>query len=723
MSKFKLAFGIHNHQPVGNFEAVFEEAHRRAYFPFLKLVSDQKTFRMSLHQSGILWEWQKKNHPEYFELVKKMVKRGQIEILSGGFYEPILCAIPNRDVIGQIELLNEYVAENFGTKPSGLWLTERVWEPHLPELLSQSGVKFLAVDDAHFIYAGFNPEKLREPFVTESNGDVVTLLPIQKRLRYLIPFGTIEELITELKKQADKNPSGLAVYADDGEKFGIWPDTFKHCYEDGWIESFFEAINKNSDWLEIIPLGEAAQRKPAGRAYLPTASYSEMLQWSLPADAFVEYEQFENWLKDSGQFERYGRFVRGGHWRNFLFKYDESNLMHKKMIHISKRLENAVKQLPDNSEQIAEIRHNLYAAQCNCPYWHGVFGGIYLPHIRQAVYSELLQAEDKLNRLDNHSDFRINQFDFDCDGFDEVTASNNHYSAVFKPSHGGSLIELSLLKQHFNLTDTLSRRREGYHHKLELASQKQEQNKTASIHDIVKSKEENLHNLLIHDWYLKRCFVDHIFGDDITFEKFQKNEFKEDGDFVLEPYAADIDKKQNKITLTREGTVWREESPIKVKVTKSFEFVNEQLKVRYQLQSDSKKVKAIRFAVENNFTFQAGHAEDRYLVVDSNRSENSYLDSLGNYPDSNCFAMIDEYRQLAVGIESDQSHVLWHLPIFTVSLSESGFEKVYQGTTFVQLFEIKISKTPVSIEFDLFAGSLENLPEKLCQKSSVSASG
>ena len=97
MGKFKLAFGIHNHQPVGNFKAVFEEAHNKAYLPFLKLVSEFGYLPISVHQSGILWQWQKSAHPEYFELMGEMVDRGAVELMTGGFYEPILTSIPERD--------------------------------------------------------------------------------------------------------------------------------------------------------------------------------------------------------------------------------------------------------------------------------------------------------------------------------------------------------------------------------------------------------------------------------------------------------------------------------------------------------------------------------------------------------------------------------------------------------------------------------------------------
>ncbi len=718
MSKFKLAFGIHNHQPVGNFEHVFESAHSQAYNPFLKLVSSHKNFRMSLHQSGILWNWQKDHHPEYLKLVSQMVKNGQLEILTGGFYEPILCAIPERDALGQIKLLSEYISDNFKKEAAGLWLTERVWEPQLPESLSKAAVQYVPVDDAHFFYAGFEKSQLNEPYVTESNGYTVKLLPIQQRLRYLIPFGTIEQVISELKIQAEANPRGLAVYADDGEKFGVWPETYKHCYEDKWLESFFDALEKNSDWLEVIPLGEAAMRKPAGRAYLPTASYSEMLHWALPEKTYVEYEHFESWLKEKGQFERFGRFVRGGHWRNFLAKYEESNLMHKKMLNISNRLAQYESNHPAKSKSLSPIKESLYSGQCNCPYWHGVFGGLYLPHIRQAVYSNLLEAEQKLNQLEKSVGLKVREFDFDSDGSNEILASNEHYSSVFKPSRGGTLVELSLLEDKFSLTDTLSRRREGYHHKLEQKESEKSDHKTASIHDRVLSKEKNLDQYLISDWYLKRCFIDHFFSEDVSFDEFKKNKFKEDGDFILEPYQSVIDKKHHSIILSRQGNVWRSSGSAKINLKKTFMFAKDGfIKINYQLSSLNQSDLKVRFGIENNFSFQAGHADDRFVLVNGIRPNEAFLDSTSEQTEVSSYAMVDEYRQLTVALESDRSCTLWRLPIFTVSLSEGGFEKVYQGTTLLNLYELYLSKAPIEVNLILWAGNLKHLPAQFRLKS------
>ncbi len=723
MGKFRLAFGIHNHQPVGNFDAVFEEAHQKAYLPFLALISRFPNIRLSLHQSGILWRWQQDTHPDYFEVVGRLLDRKQVELLTGGFYEPILTAIPERDVVGQIRMLNEYLKSHFEVEPKGLWLTERVWEPHLPKLLAESGVNFLPVDDTHFIFAGLEHSQLTGPFVTEHEGYTVTLLPIQKKLRYLIPFGKVDDVITELRTQADANPDGVAVYADDGEKFGVWPNTHKHCFEDRWLEQFYEALERNSDWLEVVPLSTAAAMTPVGRVYLPSASYEEMLHWALPPAAFVEYERFEHFLKDAAQWKRYGRFVRGSHWRNFLAKYDESNLMHKKMLAVSNRLAAYEAMSFENKAKASQARDRLYASQCNCPYWHGVFGGLYLPHIRQAIYSAMIEADSSLRELEGENSITIMGRDYDGDGIPEIAVETERLSAVFSPSRGGILYDLSLNAHHFDLTDTLTRRREGYHLKLEKAVTHVSADNTASIHDLVLAKEPGLAKLLVEDWYLKRCFIDHFLSDGVSLESFHSAHFQEDGDFVLGNYQSRIDQKSNTVTLSRDGQVRTPEGVVAVKVVKKFAFENDsdRIGVTYELSLNQPRNLDVNFAIENNFTFQAGHAEDRYLLIDNHKPQSGYLDSVGRHEHSSGVAMVDEYLNLAAALASDQPAEIWHMPIFTVSLSEAGFEKVYQGTTLVHKFRLRLSDRPVSVRMDLYAGALRAVLDRAFTRSAVTA--
>lgn len=709
MTKFRLAIGLHNHQPVGNFDHVFEEAHQQAYRPFLELFANYPKISLSLHQSGILWDWQEKHHPEYLDQVRQLVQSGRIELMTGGFYEPILTSIPTRDLHGQIEKLTNYLTAHFHSPVSGLWLTERVWEPHLPKVLAQSGVKYLPVDDTHFLFAGMERAKLNGSFVTEFEGETVIILPIQKKLRYLIPFGKVEDVIAELRRQAERSPDGIAVYADDGEKFGVWPNTHTHCYDDRWLADFFDAIERNSDWLEVVPLRVAAEAEPIGRVYLPSASYEEMGHWALPTEGFLKYEDFEHWLKSHHKSDEYERFVRAGHWRGFLTKYDESNLMHKKMLSISATLAEYETEHPEQKTAIENVRDRLYASQCNCPYWHGVFGGLYLPHLRQAVYSAMIEAEGELRRLFGTRGIGIATKDHDADLRNEIMVETANFSAIIKPDRGGMLLDLALTKHGFDLTDTLARRKEGYHRKLSVAHKSSAHGETASIHDMVVTKEPGLEKLLVEDQYLKRCFIDHFLSEQTNVESFQTAHIGELGDFVTGKYEFHIDPDLGQVRLTRAGSVKQHGHTHSVRVTKTFQFYSEddKLEVTYELQALDGSSFPARFAVENNFSFQAGHAYDRYILINGQRPAESFLDSIGAHAQASSAGMVDDWRGLAVVVRSHQAADIWHHPIQTVSLSEAGFEKVYQGTTLIHCFHLTVTPEPSILRLTLYAGAKE----------------
>ncbi|MCK4428203.1 MAG: DUF1925 domain-containing protein, partial [candidate division Zixibacteria bacterium] len=500
MKKLKFAFAIHNHQPIGNFEHVFESAYTCCYLPFLEILEKRPHFKISVHFSGILLEWISDHHPETLDKIKALVEKNQVEMMTGGYYEPILPTIPDCDKIGQIQKLSQFIQEEFNTNPVGMWLAERVWEPHLPKPISEAGVKYTIVDDSHFKYSGLTEEELLGYFITEELGHSLNLFSSSEFLRYSIPFKEPKETIKYFRRIASEDGNNLIVYGDDGEKFGVWPETYKHCYKDRWLERFFSEIEKNGDWIELIHLKDALNLlPPKGRVYLPTASYHEMNQWSLPPKAFQEYEEFEHILsegspakgggKDQNLYERFGIFVRGGFWRNFLAKYPEANNMHKKMLLVSERIaktKSSHKQKIGKAKELvlskakelvlSQAKDELWKGQCNCPYWHGVFGGLYLPHLRSAIYKHLIEAEKVTDELAHPTgstgslqtkkwiDHQI--LDFDKDGQDELLVHTPIFGLYFSLASGGSLFELDFKPKSLNLLDTLTRREEGYHKKL-----------------------------------------------------------------------------------------------------------------------------------------------------------------------------------------------------------------------------------------------------------------
>ena len=327
---FHLILIIHAHQPAGNFEHVFEECYENSYLAFLDLLEKHPGVHAALHYSGPLLLWIEKNHPEYFIRLRRLVGTGQVELVGGGFYEPILISIPGPDQAEQLTRLAEYLEAHFGRRPTGAWLAERVWEPHLPSSLAAANVGYTLVDDLPFLAAGFETQELYGAYVAEDRGKSVWLFPGLRDLRYLIPFRRVEESVAYLQNAAQLHPGGAATFGDDMEKFGVWPGTFKHCYENGWLEKFLAALESNASWLKsCTPSEYMSANLPLGRADLPSASYAEMMEWVLPTNTRQRYFALR---KEFAARPDLLTFLRGGSWRGFFRKYPEANLLHKKML-------------------------------------------------------------------------------------------------------------------------------------------------------------------------------------------------------------------------------------------------------------------------------------------------------------------------------------------------------------------------------------------------------
>src|SRR5205823_370887 len=469
--KFHLSLLIHAHQPCGNFEHVLEKAYASSYLPFIEHLEKHPKVRLGLHYSGPLLTWIEKHRPEYFVRLKKLVQAGQVELVGGGFYEPILVSIRPEDQHEQIARLAAYLEKHFGKLPSGAWLAERVWEPQLPTALASANVAYTLVDDMHFLAAGFEPEELFGPYIAEDRGKAVWLYPGQKALRYLIPFGKVEDVIAYLRDAAAVHPCGVAAMGDDMEKFGVWPGTHEHCYKDGWLSAFFTALEENSDWLEVSTPGHYLEsHAPLGRADLPTASYTEMMEWALPTRVRQRYHEV---LKEFGARPEILSFLRGGSWRGFFRKYPESNLLHKKMLRVSARIAAAPvhRDGAKSSNELVQARDLLLRAQCNDAYWHGIFGGIYAPHLRTDPWRNLIRAEAIADReTPGALAPRVELLDYDADGANELLFTSLEAQALVKPNDGGTIATLDFRPAAATLVNSILRRPEAYHTRLREAA-------------------------------------------------------------------------------------------------------------------------------------------------------------------------------------------------------------------------------------------------------------
>ncbi len=454
-----LLFGVHAHQPAGNFPHVLEEAHARCYRPFLETCYRYPRFRFALHFSGPLLDYLFRQHAADMALLARMVERGQVELFGAGDAEPVLAAIPNRDRLGQIARLSRKLVARFGSAPAGAWLTERVWEATVVPALADCGIRYATVDDYHFLASGKSAAELDGYFTTEEDGRKLDLFPISEALRYRIPFALAADSVAYIEGLARAPHPAAAIYFDDIEKFGIWPETYAWVYEKGWLREFIERVLA-SETIATETFGEYRDRVHArGIVYLPTTSYIEMNEWTLPAPAANDYADLVQREKRNGSYGVSKAFLRGGIWKNFVSRYPEANWMHKRMLALSERLARRPSQ-----QRTEEMHSLLYAAQANDAYWHGLFGGLYLPHLRRAVYAALLELERMLDRLDPRAPSQC--LDLDLDGVDELFLRDAELQAVVKLDGGASILELDAYALSQNFGDCLRRHAEHYHRRV-----------------------------------------------------------------------------------------------------------------------------------------------------------------------------------------------------------------------------------------------------------------
>lgn len=701
--RVRLVLILHNHQPIGNFDGVFENAYRDSYAPFLETLREYPEIKIVLHNSGSLLEWIVAHHPEYIDQLREFVQRGQIEILGGPFFEPILANIPRRDRVGQIRLYAEYLENLFGQPVRGMWVPERVWEQSFASDIATAEIEYTVLDDTHFRNAGLSPQSLFGHYLTEDEGQRLSVFPITERLRYTIPWEHPEASIQYLRELANRVPNAIAVCGDDGEKFGVWPGTHDLVFKRGWLRQFFDALRANQDWIQTTTLAECVDHvPPIGLCYLPDSSYREMTEWVLPSELQQTLAALKQRHEQDPDWPEIKQFLRGGFWRNFRVKYPEANEMSARAMLVSSRLEELMRldARGEHRERLAAARVELYRGQCNCSYWHGAFGGLYLPHLRNAIYQHLISADNILEEvagklgLANHpgsgSWVRIDSDDFDFDARKEIRLASDRLVAFVAPARGGHLYELDLRSICHNVLATLDRRVEPYHDKIRQAAL----NRTtpAGIGGVdpnggINFKQPDLDRKLIYDRTPRKSLVDHFLADGTSIEQFQRGE-GEIGDFATGAFQSVMRRSPERVeaVLTRMGRVGEHEILLtkRIAIDRRSGAVLEVLYVLEHLPPNT----PLQFAVELNFSGMPAGADDRYFY-DASGCRLGQLQTELDLPATPRIGLVDEWLGLDAALEFSEPANLWTFPIQTVSNSEGGFETVHQSCAVVPRWTVQ----------------------------------
>lgn len=633
MQKSKsLILCVHAHQPVGNFGWVLDDAYKHCYFEFLEVLDRHPRVKWNCHFSGSLLDWFEAERPEFIRRIRNMAERGQIEIMGGAYYEPIYGFIPKNDLEGQLVLMRERVHALFGVEPGGAWLAERVWDPDLVAPIRQAGYAYTVLDDFHLMKAG-KSQPVTGYYEVRDEAQTLDVFASLQTLRYAIPFRRPEETLRFLKATEPAGPADAFVFADDCEKFGLWPGTHELVYRKKWLERFFTLLEHERN-ITLYTFSEFRRSFGSkGPALVPHASYSEMMQWS------------------------------GGNFYNFLEKYPESRYARSRMLSVSERLaETPVTN--GNAMKVVEAQRALYRAQCNCSYWHGVFGGLYLHHLRSAVYENLIEAERIMEALQpdtKGSAFKV----CGLENGDRVRLSQSRLGAFFDPAYGGAMEELDYLPKSVNLMCNLQRRRESYHDIVFAPAVPGVTNEAFMIYKMLGAKLSGLDKELHYDAYRRLCFMDHFFDKSEGFDGLHNACLKEIGDFVGTAYEWRVvsDAGAEVLQMQRHGRIEAGGKTTKIFLKKTLSpAVDNSLSVRYELLNEG--IEACSFVLGVEFNFSIGEESLR-----SGRDRTMTRE----------WIFRDSWRGIALRLQSDEEWELVVSPIETVSESESGLEKTFQG--------------------------------------------
>ncbi len=690
--RIALALALHNHQPVGNFGWVLADVHDRAYRPMLDALARHPGVRLALHYSGPLLDWLRAERPEFLDQLGALVERGQVELMGGGYYEPVLPSLPERDRVGQLARMADELERITGRRPRGAWLAERVWEPDLPTSLAAAGYGWTILDDNHFRAAAVPEDRLWGPYSTDDQGHLLAVFGTEKGLRYRIPFGAVDDVIAHLRDHATEEGERIGTMGDDGEKFGAWPTTWEHCWgADGWVDRFFDALEANAGWLTTItPSDWLDGHAPIGRAYLPAASYAEMGEWALPPDESLVFADLLHRAEAAGAPEH--RYLRGGFWRNFQVKYREVNDLHKRMLRTSAK----VAAMPEGAAKAAATNH-LYQGQSNDCYWHGLFGGIYISHMRLATWEHLLAAEDAADQAARAAGVAVDGVrleDVDLDGIPEVVLATAGQVVVVTPTEGAGIGSWDIRAARHALAAVLRRRPEASHaalleHERQLASQAEQaapDDGVGSIHDRVAAKEDGLAARLVYDGYERRSGLVHLLAPGTTPDAFARAAAAELGDFVTGPFRVEASgDARGWVRLARDGVATTPAGPLPVRVEKTIAAGGDRrtptLSLEVRVENRGAGPLAATLAVEWATTMLGGGGNPAaWYVLDGARVPHDVAAER---------ASVRELRSgnddvgIVVTTRVEPAAEAWISPIETISSSEAGFERAYQGSALV----------------------------------------
>jgi len=603
----------------------FEQNYQLVYKPAVSYLYAHKNCYFSFSFTGDQIAWCKKKRPEFLELVSQLTSRKQVEVIGGGYYNPVFPLLNPSDRSGQIEMLSSELRQTVGKRPRGLILCASSWDPSLVSGFQTCGMEYVILDSSLI-----PPSKqFYLPVIMSDRGKSLNIIssfmnfipdPEVPPEKYLIQIKNAVEQVASRDKYESKSPDRVITVL-------IGKKTFSKLIPSGWLEKLTELIEtKYQDSVCLsTPLACIKNTSVYIPGYIPAGLSSDIAQWSLvPYTAIRNREPFPITIND------------------FLETYPSHKSLYNRMLYVSM----LVNQCHGDKMRKKAAREKLWEAQDGKAFICTPTGILANSARRQLAFGNLTEAE-KLVRGCSSFKESITCFDYNGDGLNEYVCQMEQYTACIGLS-GGSVFELNIMKNTGNYADNLSRsdRFDG-----------------------------------CNDGYQRGFFVDHLF-DDTEFTQYTHHKPAGSGIFSQSQFVQNsFDSKRHEILLSTSDLFSQMKQPVSLR--KNYLTNENGFTVQYILKNESPLALTAKLAIESNFAqTESGNLYNLEVVSGGKHTEvNAYSSSNAVMHDVSAVQITDTSSDVSFIFEPNESAGLTYTPIIFMRPDISG-KNVPAGMTF-----------------------------------------
>ena len=522
-----------------------ESDYQKLYKKIASFLYAHPVYKLTFSFEGQIFSWLVKKHPEFIRLLKELLSRKQIEVLGGGYYNPVLPLLLPIDRNGQIEMYTSELSAALGKRPRGMTVYGSIWDNSVVPNLYASGMEYVLLDTSIIPPA----KRCALPLLLTEHGKSIKVLPVY---RDFLPENeeNAGSYFASVRKSLEKTLKKIGCALEEERVICLNLNTaqFSALLDSGTLEDFYETALEESNSVSFtLPQEYLHKHSALVPAYIAPGIQSDIAQWGINP-----YTPSEN--KSTFPVTIY----------DFLSTYNRNHALYDRTLYISTLVANC----HGDKSRKKLAREKLWQAQTGKAFVCNPEGIFATNAIRQNAYRALTETEKIVREcLSGKREFKesVTSYDYNADGHDEYVCQMKSFDACISLK-GALITELDIMHNTGNYADNLKR-----------------------IEKFDK----------VDDNYERGLFVEHLFTRD-EFADYKKGLPTGNGIFSQVQFSqVGFDKKRHEIKLLGTGEFDGMAQPVSLR--KHYIINSNGFTVQYILKNESPLALKAELVVESNF--------------------------------------------------------------------------------------------------------------------------